>query len=202
MTKIKEKLLVASEDEDALKVLEQFGLTKDLIEGFDELEKPATLDEAIRNFNLQSDLDKKLDKAIKTREENLKAKYDFVEKEQTPDKKEPEAKDPAIKALLDELKEIKEWRKEQEEAKKVQTIEQKKAAAAERLKSENIPGIYVSILDLDKDLDEQLPAIKERFTKEFPEATKSKGFKLPNPTKGDDLNKPSKQDEESFANSF
>ena len=197
MTKIKEKLLVASQDEDALKVLEQFGLTKDFIEGYNELEKPATLDEALKSFNLQSDFDKRVDKALKTREDNLKAKYDFVEKEQKEDTKEPEVKDPAMKALLEEISEMKKWRQEQEEQKKVQTIEQKKSQAAEFLKSHNIPSIYGSKFDLEKPLEEQLDTVKGEYEKDFGTVAKQPGIKMPVPRRVDD-NKPSKSEVEEF----
>lgn len=192
MTKIKEKLVLALKDEDTAKELEKFGLTIDLIEGFEELEKPATLDEAIRNFNLQSDLDKKLDKALKTREDNLKAKYNFVEKEQAEQKQETEAKDPALKALLDKLSAMEKWKEELEQEKQVQTLEQKKAAAVNLLSEHKIPAIYQSRFDLEKPLEEQLEAVTKEYEKDFGAAPRQTGTRLPFPKRGED--KPSKEE--------
>ena len=74
MEELIKKLKLAAQDEQTAKELEKFGITTDQIEGIKDLKPPATFEEAIKTYNLQSDFDKKIAKALQTQKENLEAK--------------------------------------------------------------------------------------------------------------------------------
>lgn len=201
MKELKEKLKLAILDQDALKELNKFGVTPELIEGLTDL-KPATLDEAIANFNLQSDFDKKVTLALKTREDNLKAKYNFVEKEQDPTPAPAPGASPEMAALLAEFNKLSKRMDEKETLEKTNSLETKKAEAVELLKSKGIPAIYAANLDLTKDLNEQLPAVETAFQTDASAFGKPKpNTKLPT---GDPANPDaiSKENADEFKNIF
>jgi hypothetical protein len=165
MSELKQKLKLAVQDPDALKELTKFGLTPEIIEGIEDLKKPATFDEALTSFNLQSEFDKRIAKAINTREENLKAQFNFVAKEQTPpiDTPPTPGANPQLDALMAEFNKLAKRLDDKETLEKQTSLETKKANAVEALKSKGIPAIYVNNLDLDKDLNEQLPSVEAIF---------------------------------------
>lgn len=190
MEEIIKKLLLAAQDEDTAQGLKKFGIEPDQIEGLKDLKIPATLDEALTIKAVQSDFDKKVAKAIETRENNLKEKFDFVPKEQKQKEKEDEVNTDnsvleAINALKAELASLK-----QEKAQ--ETLAQKEARLAADLKSKGIPAIYVKAFDLEKDLDEQMETVSKQFEEEFGTVVKKPGQKLPFPQRGND--KPSKEE--------
>lgn len=189
------KLSVALNDEDTAKGLESFGITTEQVEGLKELKIPATLNEALEIKEIQSEYDKKLAKAADTRETNLKAKYDFKEKEQQQDPNEGKTKysDPALQALLEKLTEMEKWKEEQEQEKKTQTVEQKRAEFQKNLKDKGIPAVYVHELDLEKDFDSQFETVSKKFEEDGGSfKTEGKSFKPPYQVKTD--SKPSKEE--------
>ncbi|WP_417885517.1 hypothetical protein [Zunongwangia sp.] len=193
------KLGLALEDEDTAKALESFGIKPDQIEGFKDLAIPTNLDEALRIKGVQSDYDKRLGKAVQTREDNLKKKFNFVEKEEPDEEEEIETKDPAMKALLEEIKEMKKWRKEQEEAKQTETLEQKQQKAKDFLKSKGILPAYVHEMDLDKDFEEQFETVKTKFVEDGGTIATDpnpnpRQQRMPAPRNQDGAKKPSKED--------
>ena len=203
MTKIREKLTIALNDVDFAKELEKFGITAESLEGIEDLKKPETLDEALKTFNFQSDFDKRFTKALQTREENLRAKYDFVEKEQKPDPVDPKNPTPD-QAVLDYIKKLEKRLDDQDEAKKLESETSKHQKAKDLLKSKNIPEVYTSKFDFEKDLNEQLEGINSEYQTDAETLIKSKlpNIKLPTggPTK--DGLKVSKEEAEEFKKQF
>ncbi len=159
------KLGVALEDDDTAKALEAFGVTPEQIEEFKDLTVPSNLEEALKIKGVQSEFDKKLKKAADTREAKLKKRFGFgeEEEEEMEEEEEIETKDPAVKLMLKELKEMRAWRKEQEENKQQETVAQKTQKARDFLKSKGILPGYASELDLEKDFEEQFETVKEKF---------------------------------------
>jgi len=196
------KLKLAAQDKEAAEELKKFGIEAETIEEFEGLDVPTTLDEALKIKGVQSEFDKRLAKSADTREAKLKKKYGFGEEEEEEEDEEDEiiAKDPAMKALLEEIKEMKKWRKEQEEAKQQETLEQKKTRAKEYLKSKNIPAIYVHELDLEKDFEEQFETVSAKVKEDgfSLEQPKTRTGNLPFPKRGDDEVKPSKEEVDAF----
>jgi hypothetical protein len=165
-------------DSEASKELLKFGLTSELIEGIEDLKKPATLNEAITAFNLQSELDKVITKATQTREDNLKAKYNFVDKEQNPDPKPATPPvNPEFEALQNQLKAITDKLAANEAEKKTLSLAAQKAKAVEILASKGIPAVYAANLDLEKDINDQLPTVEQAFQTDL---STFKISKLPN----------------------
>lgn len=203
-----EKLSLAQKDETAMKELEKFGVTTDKIEGLKDLKAPATLDEALENKEIQSEFDRRLAKAATTREERLKEKFDFKEKEQ-PKKEDPKGGDnqsdnPAMKAMMEQIQKMAERIESFEKEKQQMTIEQKKAKVLETLRSKNIPEVYVHEFDLEKDVDEQLDTVSKKFEEQFGQfQPKSPGAgRPPVPTVNGGNGKPSKDDIEKFKSNF
>lgn len=157
------KLGVALEDEDTTKALESFGIKPDQIEGFKDLAIPTNLDEALKIKGVQSDYDKRLGKAAQTREDNLKKKFNFVEKEEPEEEEEIETKDPAMKAILAQMKKMGEKLEKYETEKQQETQAQKQQKAKDFLKSKGILPAYVHEMDLDKDFEEQFETVKSKF---------------------------------------
>lgn len=188
------KLSVALNDEDTAKGLESFGITSEQVEGLKELKTPATLNEALEIKEIQSEYDKKLAKAADTREANLKSKFDFKEKEQQdPNEGKTKSDDPAIQALLDKLSKMEEWKEQQEQEKKTQTVEQRRAEFQKNLKDKGIPTVYVHELDLEKDFDSQFETISKKFEEDGGSfKAEGKSFKPPYQVKTD--SKPSKEE--------
>jgi len=203
MTKIREKLAIALNDADFAKELEKFGITAESLEGIEDLQKPETLDEALKTFNFQSDFDKRFTKALQTREENLRAKYDFVEKEQKPDPVDPKNPTPD-KAVLDYIKKLEKRLDDQDEAKKLESETSKKQKAIDLLKSKNIPEIYAGKFDLEKDLNEQLEGIHSDYQTDAETLIKSKlpNIKLPTGGSTQAGSKVSKEEAEEFKKQF
>lgn len=199
MTKIKEKLTLALADADTAKELEKFGITSDLLEGIEDLKTPETLDEALKAFNFQPEFDKRIAKSLSTREENLKAKYDFVEKDQAKVKKEEvKTQDPALQAVLDQLQELKDKLAQQDQDRAKETQAQKINRLTEDLKTNGIPAIYAKEFDLEKDLEDQFEAVKKQFETDFGTIAKPSS-KLPFPKRPETKNEPSKAEAEEFS---
>tara|TARA_B100000378_G_scaffold236018_1_gene202695 strand:- start:10206 stop:10826 length:621 start_codon:yes stop_codon:yes gene_type:complete len=192
------KLGVALEDEDTAKALESFGIKPDQIEGFKDLAIPTNLDEALKIKGVQSDYDKRLGKAAQTREDNLKKKFNFVEKEEPEEEEEIETKDPAMKAILAQMKKMGEEIQGFKAKEQQQTVEQKKQDARDFLKENKIPGVYVHEMDLEKDFKEQLEKLSEKVKEdgvslETTEPANPRTRRLPVPNNGG-AKKPSKED--------
>ena len=192
------KLGIALQDEDTAKGLESFGIEPEQLEGFKDLTIPTTLNEALKIKGVQSEYDQRLAKAADTREAKLKLKYGFgEEEEEQPEEEEVKTDNPEIKKLLNEISEMKKWREEQEQEKKTQTVEQKRAAFTKNLKEKGIPAVYVHELDLEKDFDEQLETVSKRF-EEDGGSFSQKTTKLPFTKRGETKNEPSKEEIEAF----
>jgi hypothetical protein len=206
MKDLKEKLSVMLKDPEAAKELLKFGLTAEIVEGIEDLKKPATLNEAITAFNLQSELDKVITKATQTREDNLKAKYNFVDKEQ-PKPEDPKGptppENPELAALQAQLKAITDTLAQNQAKEKENALLASRAKAVELLASKGIPAVYAGNLDLSKDINEQLPEVEKAFQTDL---TTFKISKLPN-TKlplgtPPDPNQLSKEEQEAFKQNF
>lgn len=196
MEELIKKLLLASQDEDTAKELKKFGIEPDQIEGYKDLKIPANLDEALKIKGVQSEFDRKLAKALATREENLKDKFNFVEKEQTTEEEEEtNVKDPAIKAVLAQMKKMSDKLETFEKEKVQTTLAQKKSQVVENLKSKGIPSIYASAFDLEKDFEEQMETVQKQFDTDSGTILKDRkpGQKLPFPRTTGDA-KPSKEE--------
>ena len=194
------KLEVALGDKDTAEGLKSFGIEPDQVEGLKDLKIPATLDEALKLKEIQSEYDKRLAKAAETRETKLKSKFNFVEKAQEEEEEEePDVKDPAMKAVLAQMKKMSEKLEAFENEKKQETLEQKKTRAREYLKSKGILPGYVNELDLDKDFEEQFETVKEKYeadggvlTTDLPAPKPGQG-RLPHP-RNPGAAKPSKEE--------
>lgn len=201
------KLGIALEDEDTAKGLESFGIKPEQIEGFKDLTVPTNLDEALKIKGVQSEFDKRLGKAAETREAKLKKKYGFGEEEEQEEEEEINTDDPAVKAMMAQMKKMSDKLEAFENEKQKETLEQKKTRAKEYLKSKGILPGYASELDLDKDFDEQFETVKEKYLEDggtiATEDSKPKpGQRMPVPKRGDDKNEPSKEEKEKFKKVF
>lgn len=188
------KLELALADKDTAEGLKSFGIEPEQLEGFKDLTIPTTLDEALKVREIQSEYDKRLGKAAQTREDNLKAKFNFVEKEdkKQPNEEEVKTDNTALKALMDKLSAMEKKLQEQEQEKQKLTIEQKRAEFAKNLKERGIPSVYVHELDLEKDFDSQFDAVSKKFEEEVG-PIKNPGQRLPFP-KNSGAKKPSKEE--------
>lgn len=197
------KLEVALGDKDTAEGLKSFGIEPDQLEGLKDLKIPATLDEALKLKEIQSEYDKRLAKAAETRENKLKSKFNFVEKAQEEEEEEePDVKDPAMKAVLAQMKKMSDKLEAFENEKKQETLEQKKTRAREYLKSKGILPGYASELDLDKDFEEQFESVKEKFEADggtiATENPKPLGIRVPLPRNPGPKNEPSKEEKEAL----
>lgn len=195
------KLKLALADKDTAEELKKFGIEAENLEGLEDLEKPETLDEALKQFNLQSDFDKRVDKALKTREDNLKAKYDFVEKEQPKeDKTKVDTDNPAMQAILDQMQKMSDELKNIKQEKAQESLAQKKERAVKLLSEKGIPKTYRHEFDYEKDLEEQLETVSNIFVEDggsFKSEEKSRS-RIPFPKKPAATNQPSKEEVEAF----
>lgn len=204
------KLKVALADKDTAEGLKSFGIEPDQIEGFEDLTIPTTLDEALKIKGVQSEFDKRLAKAADTREAKLKLKYGFGKEEEeeknTEEEEEIDVKDPAMKAVLAQMKKMSEKLEAFENEKKQETLEQKRSRAMDYLKSKGILPVYVHEMDLEKDFEEQFDTVKKKFEDDGGTLTTQKksgtSGRLPNPTNPGAKNEPSKEEVEAFKKVF
>ena len=202
------KLEVALEDKDTAEGLKSFGIEPEQIEGFKDLTIPTTLDEALKIKGVQSDYDKRLGKAAQTREEKLRSKFKFVEKdgeEEEEEEEEMNTDNPVIKSLMETVKELKKDLDQQKQEKQKETLAEKRTRAMEYLKSKGILPVYVHELDLEKDIEEQFDAVKKKFEEDgglIKPQTKPGAGRLPNPRNPGANNEPSKEEVEAFKKVF
>lgn len=181
------KLRKGMKEQDQAEALKKIGITAEILDSTEIIEKPKTLDEALDNFEFRAEFDRRITKAVNTNTENLKSKYEMTEKkgkegESKKDNDEAED-DPVLKTLKALQDKIDNLEKEKEQDKK----KSKKAKALEILAQNNIPDAYLSKFDLEKegDLEEQFKTVKETFEKDTETLIKKHNpdFKLPNPKK-------------------
>jgi len=186
------KLGIALDDEDTAKALESFGITSTNYEGIKDLNIPTTLDEALKDTSIQSEYDRRLGKAVQTREENLKSKYDFKEKDDTPPS-DPPSTNPALEALTKQLQAMQDKFSDLEKEKITQTLEQKKTAFTARLTEKGIPKIYASVFDPEKDMDSQMETVEKQYSEDTPTRPNHGANRLPKPGNPGER-KPSKEE--------
>lgn len=140
-----------SEDSDNFKTIyesKEFEVVKDKL----DTELPETFDQFLKLPNMQSEFDKRQTQAVKTREDNLKKKFDFKEKSGA----EPEPNN----ELLEKFAKL----EEKLEARDKQDLQKSKLVDAGKLLSEKkIPKSYLKHFDLDSEtsLNDQLVNIEK-----------------------------------------
>lgn len=152
---LKKALLEAglTEDSDNFKSIyesKEFEAVKDKL----ETELPENFDQFLKLPNMQSEFDKRQTQAVKTREDNLKKKFDFKEKGGTPPASEPN------KELLEKFTKLEERFK----ARDKQDLQKSKLVDAKKLLDEKkIPKSYLKHFDLDSEtsLKDQLGNIEK-----------------------------------------
>lgn len=119
-----------------------------------ELKLPTNLDEALKLPGVQSEFDKKVTSATQTREDNLKAKWDFVEKGKGPKEETPEQK------------EIRELRERLDGTDAASALAKKTTAAEKLLEGKKIPKAFLKHFDFKSEtsLEDQIEGVEEVYT--------------------------------------
>lgn len=157
---LKQALLDAGLKEDS----EQFknimatkfeGLKKQL-----DLKLPTSFDEMLKIEGMQSEFDKRQTQAIKTREDNLKKQYDFVEKKADPNNPSVKEGDDETKQKLDAIQK----RLDKNEADKA--LNAKKETAKGLLSGKKIPESYLKHFDFNSEtsIEDQFIEIEKEHT--------------------------------------
>lgn len=110
----------------------------------------------------QSEFDKLITKAVNTREEKLKAEYNFIKKEGDPDPT-PDTRTAREKKLESDLEEL---RKLVVKSNSDTAVQKLRSEAMSKLKEAKIPERYIQFFDLEdkeKSIDDQFTDIKTEF---------------------------------------
>ncbi|MEI6865559.1 hypothetical protein [Flavicella sp.] len=119
-----------------------------------ELKPPTTLDEALKLPGVQSEFDKKVTSATQTREDNLKAQWDFVEK----------GKDPKIESPLE--KKVREMEEANTARDVKESLVSKTTTAEKLLEGKKIPKAFLKQFDFESEtsLEDQLEGVETTYT--------------------------------------
>lgn len=198
------KLSIAAEDADVKKELEKFGIKSEMIKA---IEKPTSFEDLLKKMDYQTTFDKKIAKALETRESSLKKewKLDDNGKPLSPSSTEEDDEDedlaslsPAMKAALKKIQDLGNKVEELSNENKTKSQEQIRQLAVKALSESSIPEVYVSKLDLTKPIEDQIEAVKTAFEVDKKSFFKSiPGLKLPKTVATDD-NKPAADDVENL----
>lgn len=119
-----------------------------------EMKQPTTFEESLKIPGFQSAFDKKITDATQTRENNLKEKWDFIEK----------GKAPAVETA--EQKAIRELQEQQAKRDLADALKIKQTAAKSLLDGKKIPDVFLKHFDFNSEtaLEEQLKEVESTFT--------------------------------------
>jgi len=119
-----------------------------------EIKLPTTLDEALKLPSFQSEFDRKVTLSNQAREDNLKAKWDFVEKGTAPKEETPLEK------------EVREMREANTKRDSKDILDGKKASAKKLLEDKKIPQSFLKQFDFDSEtsIEDQLEGVETIYT--------------------------------------
>jgi hypothetical protein len=112
---------------------------------------------------LKRESDMRVTDAVKTFENNLKQKFDFVEKGKTPDQKKTDEPD-SMKVLIDKMAEMEKRFEDQQNTYRQQSL---RATAVSKLKEKKIPEYLLKGYDIktDQEIDSVIQQVESDYNK-------------------------------------